>query len=106
MVAAFTGIFGIGLKRNILDIYSFCCRNYKEDDRIFGFGFSRGSFTMRVVAGFIASIGLVPYNNNEADLRAMATVAFREYRKRGTAKTMARYHRMCFARYVTSLAAT
>lgn len=90
--AAFTGIFGIGLKRNILDIYCFCSRNYQKDDRIFGFGFSRGSFTMRVVAGLIASIGLVPYDNNEADLRAMALVALRQYRKRGTAKTLARYH--------------
>jgi uncharacterized protein (DUF2235 family) len=90
--AAFTGIFGIGLKRNILDIYCFCCRNYKDGDRIFGFGFSRGSFTMRVVAGFIASIGLVPYDNNEDKLRAWAIVALREYRKRGTAKTLARFH--------------
>lgn len=90
--AAFTGIFGIGLKRNILDIYCFCCRNYGDGDRIFGFGFSRGSFTMRVVAGFIASIGLVPYDYNEDDLRARAIVAYRQYRKRGTAKTMARFH--------------
>src|SRR5882672_6197571 len=90
--AAFTGIFGIGLKRNILDIYCFCCRNYRDGDRIFGFGFSRGSFTMRVVAGFIASIGLVPYRNNEAELQAHAIVAYREYRKRGTARTLARYH--------------
>lgn len=90
--AAFTGIFGIGLKRNILDIYCFCCRNYIDGDRIFGFGFSRGSFTIRVLAGFIAKIGLVPYNNDEAELRAKAIVAYREYRRQGTEKTMARYH--------------
>src|SRR4051794_8984496 len=90
--AAFTGIFGIGLKRNILDIYCFCSRNYKPGDRIFGFGFSRGSFTIRVVAGFIATIGLAPYDHNEDELRAKAIIAYRQYRKRGTAKTMARYH--------------
>ncbi|QPF82698.1 DUF2235 domain-containing protein [Bradyrhizobium genosp. L] len=90
--AAITGIFGIGLKRNILDIYCFCSRNYRPGDRIFGFGFSRGSFTMRVVAGFIATIGLAPYNGSEADLRAWAIVAYREYRRMGTAKTMARFH--------------
>jgi len=90
--AAFTGVFGIGLKRNILDIYCFCCRNFREGDRVFGFGFSRGSFTIRVVAGFIASIGLVPYNNDEDELRANAIVAYREYRRRGTAKTLARFH--------------
>jgi uncharacterized protein (DUF2235 family) len=90
--AAFAGIFGIGLKRNILDIYCFCSRNYREGDRIFGFGFSRGAFTMRVVAGFITTIGLVPYDLNEDELRARAVVAYRQYRKRGTAKTAARYH--------------
>jgi uncharacterized protein (DUF2235 family) len=90
--AAFTGIFGIGLKRNILDIYCFCSRNYKPGDRIFGFGFSRGSFTIRVVAGFIATVGLAPYDYSEDELRAKAIIAYRQYRKRGTAKTMARYH--------------
>ena len=90
--AAFTGVFGIGLKRNILDIYCFCSRNYQPGDRIFGFGFSRGSFTIRVVAGFIATIGLAPYNGSEAELRARAIVAYRQYRKMGTAKTMARFH--------------
>src|ERR1700682_4136886 len=62
------GVFGFGLKRNVIDIYSFCCRNYKAGDYIYCFGFSRGAFTIRVVAGMIARQGLVEYNNNEADL--------------------------------------
>jgi uncharacterized protein (DUF2235 family) len=102
--AAFTGVFGIGLKRNVLDIYCFCCRNYKHKpdddevgDRIFGFGFSRGSYTMRVVAGFIARIGLVRYGHNEdelnghneEELRSKAIVAYREYRKYATQRSLA-----------------
>ena len=90
--AAFTGVFGIGLKRNVIAIYCFCCRNFKEGDEIFGFGFSRGSFTIRVVAGLIASIGLAPYDYDEEALYARAIVAYREYRRRGTAKTAARIH--------------
>lgn len=32
------GAFGIGLKRNVIDIYKFACRNYRgEDDDIYGF---------------------------------------------------------------------
>src|SRR5438132_10130624 len=62
------GVFGFGLKRNVLAIYSFCCRNYQPGDRIYCFGFSRGAFTIRVVAGMIAQVGLVPYQDNEADL--------------------------------------
>src|SRR3954470_18955402 len=38
-------VFGFGLKRNVLDIYSFCCRNYVAGDQLYGFGFSRGAFT-------------------------------------------------------------
>ena len=64
-----------------LDIYSFCCRNYRRGDRIYGFGFSRGAFTIRVVAGFIARVGLVRYEGNEAELARDAEIAYREYRK-------------------------
>src|SRR6266550_7834433 len=53
LFAILGGVFGFGLKRNVIDIYSFCSRNYKEGDRIFGFGFSRGAFTIRIVAGLI-----------------------------------------------------
>ena len=34
--AAITGAFGIGLMRNVIDIYSFCCRNYNAGDQITG----------------------------------------------------------------------
>jgi uncharacterized protein (DUF2235 family) len=30
------GVFGFGLKRNVIDIYSFCCRNYRPSDKILG----------------------------------------------------------------------
>src|ERR1700749_4896796 len=50
------GAFGFGLKRNVIDIYKFACRNYRDDgDRLFGFGFSRGAFMIRVVGGLILS---------------------------------------------------
>src|SRR3979490_2474748 len=59
LFAVLGGVFGFGLKRNVIAIYSFCCRNYVNGDKIYGFGFSRGAFTMRVVAGLIARQGLV-----------------------------------------------
>ena len=88
-LAILGGVFGFGLKRNVLDIYSFCCRNYRPGDRIYGFGFSRGAFTIRVVAGFIARIGLVRYDGNEADLPRAAKIAYREYRKARNFKSAA-----------------
>ncbi len=80
-LAILGGVFGVGLKRNVIDIYSFCCRNYQPGDRIYGFGFSRGAFTIRVVAGLIARIGLVRYDGNDAQLARDAEIAYREYRK-------------------------
>ncbi|MFO1109979.1 MAG: DUF2235 domain-containing protein [Bradyrhizobium sp.] len=80
-LAILGGIFGVGLKRNVIDIYSFCCRNYQPGDRIFGFGFSRGAFTIRVVAGFIGRVGLVRYDGNDAHLARDAEIAYRHYRK-------------------------
>ncbi|MBI5323533.1 DUF2235 domain-containing protein [Bradyrhizobium sp.] len=82
LFAILGGVFGFGLKRNVIDIYSFCCRNYRPGDRIYGFGFSRGSFTMRVVAGMIAREGLVPYSGDEAALARHAADAYRAYRRR------------------------
>jgi uncharacterized protein (DUF2235 family) len=75
------GAFGFGLKRNVIDIYKFACRNYRDDDdRLFGFGFSRGAFTIRVVGGLILNQGLVTAAN-EAELDRKARAAYREYRR-------------------------
>ena len=60
-LALLGGAFGWGLKRNIIDLYKFVCRNYEPGARIYAFGFSRGAFTVRVLAGLILEEGLVPY---------------------------------------------
>lgn len=81
-LAILGGIFGFGLKRNVLDLYRFACRNYRPGDHLFGFGFSRGAFTIRIVAGFIGRVGLVPYHGNEAWLERDTVAAYRVYRGR------------------------
>ena len=58
-LALLGGAFGWGLKRNILDAYEFICRNYEKDAKLFLFGFSRGAFTVRVLAALILDQGLV-----------------------------------------------
>jgi uncharacterized protein (DUF2235 family) len=74
------GVFGFGLARNVIDIYKFVCRNYKDDsDDIYCFGFSRGAFTIRVVVGLIINQGLVSADN-ESELDRKAIAAYRQYR--------------------------
>ena len=78
-LAILGGAFGWGLKRNVLDIYKFLCLNYQPTDQIFGFGFSRGAFTIRVVIGLVLSQGLVP-GATDAETYENAKMAYRAYR--------------------------
>lgn len=80
-LAALGGAVGYGLKRNVRDLYMFLCRHYRPGDRIYGFGFSRGAFTIRLLMGMVARLGLVPYNNSESELRRDAKGAYRAYRR-------------------------
>jgi uncharacterized protein (DUF2235 family) len=74
------GAFGYGLKRNLLDLYKFACRNYRnDDDEIYGFGFSRGAFTIRLLIWFILEQGLVKADS-EAELDVKAKAAYRAFR--------------------------
>jgi uncharacterized protein (DUF2235 family) len=79
-LAAFGGAFGWGLKRNVIELYKFVCRNYKPDGaEIYGFGFSRGSFTIRVVVSLIINQGLVDFGS-EAELHRAARAVYRRFR--------------------------
>ncbi len=53
------GAFGEGLGRNVRDAYRFLVQNYAPGDEIYLFGFSRGAYTARSVAGIIRCAGLV-----------------------------------------------
>ena len=54
------GGFGVGLSANIVDAYQFLVLNYEPDDHIYLFGFSRGAYTARSLAGLINKLGLLP----------------------------------------------
>lgn len=77
-VALLGGIFGWGLKRNVLRLYTFLCRNYRRDDKIYAFGFSRGAFTIRVLVALIARQGILT-GHKESDLAYLVHDAYRDY---------------------------
>ena len=76
--------FGWGLARNVRQIYGFLCRTYEPGDKIYGFGFSRGAFTIRVVMGLIASQGIINWRraDNDADLDRLIVAAYRTFRRK------------------------
>lgn len=83
-LAMLGGIFGFGLKPNILTLYKFLCRNWRPGDQIFAFGFSRGAFTIRLLVALIAHQGIIRGGSpdappSEAELSYMARAAYREY---------------------------
>jgi uncharacterized protein (DUF2235 family) len=53
------GMFGYGLDDVIIHAYEWLIDHYNPDDEIFIFGFSRGAYTARSLAGFIAKCGLL-----------------------------------------------
>ncbi|THU84854.1 hypothetical protein K435DRAFT_686688, partial [Dendrothele bispora CBS 962.96] len=52
-------------KRIVLGAYQWLSENYRVGDRIFLFGFSRGAYQVRVIAGMIERVGLLHKGNND-----------------------------------------
>lgn len=52
------GATGMGLEENIRQAYAWLIGNYRKDDQLFIFGFSRGAYTARSLAGLIARCGI------------------------------------------------
>lgn len=53
------GISGWGTKLRIQRAYQFLSANYDEGDFVYLFGFSRGAFAARSLAGFVDAVGLL-----------------------------------------------
>jgi uncharacterized protein (DUF2235 family) len=53
------GAFGKGMEENIRNLYRFIVYNYDPGDELYFFGFSRGAFTVRSLAGFMNKVGLL-----------------------------------------------
>ena len=73
---ALTKLMGLvtayGMTKNIEDAYAYLMEKYEEGDKVFLFGFSRGAFTVRALAGMLHKCGLlekgcnnlIPYASN------------------------------------------
>ena len=52
--------FGTGLMRNVEEAYTYLMNYWEPGDRVFLFGFSRGAYSARVLAGLLHTLGLLP----------------------------------------------
>jgi len=53
------GAFGVGLSQEIQDLYLSLAANYEEGDEVWMFGFSRGAYTVRSLAGLVRNCGVL-----------------------------------------------
>lgn len=71
------GGFGYGISENIKEGYRFLVSNYDIGDEIYIFGFSRGAFTARSLAGMIRNVGIV-----KRDKLHLVNEAYEKYKNR------------------------
>lgn len=68
---------GYGLDDNVLSAYRFLVDHWQEGDRIYLFGFSRGAYTVRVLAGLIHKIGLIA--PEQVNLAGSGQIAYKQF---------------------------
>ena len=73
----FAGATGKGIDGNIMDAYKFIVWNYEPGDEIYLFGFSRGAYTARSLAGLIRKSGIL--KKNDLNLLAKAYELYRNH---------------------------
>lgn len=66
------GAWGAGLGKNIQSAYHWLCHRYETGDEIYLFGFSRGAFTVRSLAGMVGACGLLAFPEEPADREEVA----------------------------------
>jgi uncharacterized protein (DUF2235 family) len=72
------GVHGWGLSKNIREAYGYLSKEYDTGDRVYLFGFSRGAYTARSLAGLIFRCGLPHKDHEQSDIDNI----FRLYRDR------------------------
>lgn len=76
------GGIGAGLFQKIKDGYSAISAQYQPGDQVYIFGFSRGAYTARSLAGMIAICGLPTINQTDSQCLDMAFEAYRNAAQR------------------------
>ncbi len=76
--------FGLSLRENVCDIYRFLASHYETGDQIFLFGFSRGAYAVRAVAGMIQFLGLLRVEQIGMERHAWSIYADDDGKLRGT----------------------
>lgn len=80
---------GYGLDDNVLAAYAFLVHNYQAGDQIYLFGFSRGAYTVRVLAGLIHKVGLI--TPEQVNLAGSGLIAYKQFSSDEAPKLRAKF---------------
>jgi uncharacterized protein (DUF2235 family) len=80
---------GYGLDDNVLAAYSFLVHTYQAGDQIYLFGFSRGAYTVRVLAGLIHKVGLI--TPEQVNLAGSGLIAYKQFSSDEAPKLRAKF---------------
>jgi uncharacterized protein (DUF2235 family) len=84
------GAFGVGLSGRIQSAYNFLVDNYDDGDALYIFGFSRGAYEARSLAGMLSRVGLVRRERwNSTNRNDMYNLAFQAYTQAKTTPQLA-----------------
>lgn len=84
-------IEGRGINPQILRAYGWLASHYVAGDQIFLFGYSRGAYAARALAGMIDRVGLL---RRDQATQSAVNLAFRHYSKGGTSAAARDFHRL------------
>jgi uncharacterized protein (DUF2235 family) len=91
MVSKLYGLaFGAGLAWKVGEAYTYLMNSWEPGDRVFLFGFSRGAYTARVLAGLLHQVGLLPRGNQN-----LVPYVIRLFKGTRTGKEDSRYWKLC-----------
>ncbi len=90
-------VSAIMLQRHVCSAYRFLMAHYRRGDQLYFFGFSRGAYAVRVLAGMLSKVGLLRDGFDE-----MLPFAWRSYATRGN-RDAAREFRNAYCHYIRSI---
>jgi uncharacterized protein (DUF2235 family) len=74
--------FGAGLIDDVQEAYQYLMKVYEDGDKVYLFGFSRGAFTVRALAGMLHAVGLLYPDSDQ--LVPYATNYWKQHGKEGS----------------------
>ena len=86
-------VHGTGIRTNIEEAYRYLMNQFEPGDRVFFFGYSRGAYTVRALAGMIRKCGLLTKGSN--NLVPYATRIYKEASDETAAGFKSSFSREC-----------